>query len=234
MQALRAPVLTESAETIAENVRIVRERLLNALIDAGRDADAAALVAASKTQPVPALQAALTAGLRAFGENRVQEAASRWPELRAEYPDLTLRLIGPLQSNKTREAVALFDAIDSIDRPKIARRVADECRAQNRRLQCLIQLNTGEEPQKAGIIPADLPDLLACCRDEAGLAIDGLMCIPPADQDPAPHFALLVKLADRHGLPVRSMGMSGDYELAARFGATQVRVGTGIFGARGQ
>lgn len=217
---------------IAANLEALRHSLEQAARAAGREAEAVRLIAASKAQPHEALRAALEAGHRHFGENRVQEAQARWPALKDAYPDVVLRLIGPLQSNKVADAVGLFDAIDSIDRPKIAGAIAKESAKQGRRPECLIQVNTGEEPQKAGVSPGDLPGLLDYCRQQAGLPIAGLMCIPPAGENPAPHFALLVKLADRYGLAERSMGMSGDYETAARFGATMVRVGSGIFGER--
>ena len=174
----------------------------------------------------------LDAGQRLFGENRVQEAKAKWPDLRARYPDTELHLIGPLQSNKTREAVELFDAIHTVDRPKIARAIAEEQQKQGKRLKLFIEVNTGEEAQKAGIAPKDTASFLAHCRDDLGLGIAGLMCIPPVDEEAAVHFAFLAKLARELGLPELSMGMSSDFETAAEFGATYVRVGSAIFGAR--
>lgn len=190
------------------------------------------LVAVSKTYPAEAVREALAAGQRIFGENRVQEAKAKFPDLRKDYPDLELHLIGPLQTNKVRDAVALFDVIETIDRPKLARAVADEMERSGRRPRVLIQVNTGREPQKAGIDPDQVDAMVAICRDEFRLPLAGLMCIPPAEQDPAPHFRLLAGLAARHGLAVISMGMSGDFETAIAEGATHVRVGSAIFGHR--
>ena len=190
------------------------------------------LVAVSKRQPDDRIDAALDAGHRCFGENRVQEAQSRWNARRAAYPDLTLHLIGALQTNKAADAVALFDVIEVVDRPKLARALSVEMDKQNRQLACYIQVNTGDEPQKSGISPTDVDDFIRQCRDEFGLDIVGLMCIPPADEEPAMHFALLTTIAKRNGLEKLSMGMSGDYEEAIAFGATSVRVGSAIFGAR--
>jgi pyridoxal phosphate enzyme (YggS family) len=191
----------------------------------------ARLIGASKAQPEAVLLAALRLGLREFGENKVQEAAAKWPGLRVRFPDIRLHLIGPLQSNKAREAVALFDVIHTVDRPKIADALAEACAKEGKRPAMLIQVNTGEEPQKAGVSPDALATLVAHCRD-LDLPITGLMCVPPADVNPAPHFALLRRLADGHGLSELSMGMSGDYAIALRLGATMVRVGTALFGAR--
>ena len=190
------------------------------------------LVAVSKRQPDDRIDAALDAGHRCFGENRVQEAQSRWNARRAAYPDLTLHLIGALQTNKAADAVALFDVIEVVDRPKLARALSVEMDKQNRQLACYIQVNTGDEPQKSGISPTDVDDFIRQCRDEFGLDIVGLMCIPPADEEPAMHFALLATIAKRNELEKLSMGMSGDYEEAIAFGATSVRVGSAIFGAR--
>jgi hypothetical protein len=190
-----------------------------------------ALVAASKTQPVELLAEAIGLGITGFGENKVQEAAAKWPELKRRYPQVRLHLIGPLQSNKVAEAVALFDVIETIDREKIASAVAAEIKKQGRAVNVLIQVNTGEEPQKGGVKPQELPALLEYCRS-VGLEISGLMCIPPAGLNPAPHFALLKKLADRHGLTVLSMGMSDDFAAAIRLGASHVRIGTRLFGVR--
>ncbi len=175
----------------------------------------------------------IAAGQRVFGENRVQEAKAKWPALRETVPDIELHLIGPLQSNKARDAVALFDAIHTIDRDKIAGAVADEMRKQGRTLRLLVEVNTGGEEQKAGVAPDGVEGFVARCRDTHGLTIDGLMCIPPVDEAPAPHFALLAKIARRLGLASLSMGMSADYETAIAFGATDVRVGSAIFGTRG-
>ena len=190
------------------------------------------ITAVSKKQPVERVVAALEAGHRVFGENRVQEAQGKWPELKARYPDVELRLIGPLQSNKAGDAVALFDVIESIDRPKIARALAKEIDRQGKAPRLLIQVNTGEEAQKAGVTPAETAALVELCRSELQLPVEGLMCIPPAEDPPAPHFALLAKLADAAELKVLSMGMSGDYLIGAQLGATHVRIGTAIFGAR--
>lgn len=190
------------------------------------------LVAVSKRQPEEKLEGALAAGQRVFGENRVQEAEAHWASRRAAYPDLELHLIGPLQTNKADEAVALFDVIETLDRPKLARALAKSMEKLGRTPRLLVQVNTGEEPQKAGVVPGELASLLSLAREECGLEVSGLMCIPPAEEPAAPHFALLRRLADEHGLKTVSMGMSGDFELAARLGATHVRVGTGFFGAR--
>lgn len=191
------------------------------------------LIAVSKTFDADAILPVLDAGHREFGENRVQEAQGKWPELKARFADVRLHLIGPLQSNKVKEAVALFDAIHSIDRPKIARAVADEMKKQGRALDLFVQVNTGEEEQKAGVMPAEAKSFVAQCRSELGLNIKGLMCIPPVDEEPGVHFAFLAKLAGDCGVTGLSMGMSGDYETAVKFGATHVRVGSAIFGVRG-
>ena len=191
-----------------------------------------ALVAVSKTQPATAVREALVAGHRLFGENRVQEAQAKYPALRESFPDLALHLIGPLQTNKVKDAVALFDVIETVDRPRLAAALAQEMERTGRRLPCLIEVNTGEEPQKSGVMPEAADAFVLECRDQLGLPIIGLMCVPPLDQEPAPHFALLREIARRNGLEVLSMGMSADFETAIRFGATHVRVGTAIFGAR--
>ncbi|HYE49839.1 MAG TPA: YggS family pyridoxal phosphate-dependent enzyme [Azospirillaceae bacterium] len=217
---------------VAANLAEIRGRIGAAARAVGRDPAGVALVAVSKVQPVERLRAALAAGQRVFGENRVQEAKAKWPALKAEYPDVELHLIGPLQTNKVKEAVALFDVIQTVDRPKLAAALAEECARQGRRPRFLVEVNTGEEPQKAGIPPAEVAAFLAACRDEHGLAVEGLMCIPPAEEEPALHFALLADLARRNGLAGVSMGMSGDYEVAVRMGATHVRVGTALFGER--
>ena len=190
------------------------------------------MTAVSKKHDAARILPALKAGHRVFGENRIQEAAQKWPPIREQYPDIELRLVGPLQSNKAKEAVALFDVIETVDRPKIAAALAREIVAQGREPRLLIQVNIGEEPQKTGISPREADAFIDQCRNEFGLRVDGLMCIPPAEEAPAPHFALLAKIAKRNGLDQLSMGMSADYSLAARLGATHVRIGTAIFGAR--
>ena len=204
--------------------------LKRACRDAGRR-DTPLLVAISKTFNAEAIRPLIAAGQRHFGENRVQEAAAKWPELQAETPGLTLHLVGQLQSNKAAEAVALFDVIHTLDRSSLVTALARACQAAGRQPRLLMQVNIGDEPQKGGCAIAALPALLAEARD-AGLAVDGLMAIPPADREAAPYFALLAELADRHGLPLRSMGMSGDFPTAIMLGATHVRVGTALFGAR--
>ena len=210
----------------------VRNRISKAAGEAGRRPEAVTLVAVSKTFDGDAIRPAIAAGQRVFGENRVQEAQGKWPALRVETAGIELHLIGPLQSNKAAEAVALFDVIETVDREKIARAVAAEMARQGRALRLYVQVNTGLEPQKAGIAPDDTVAFVAFCRDELGLTIEGLMCIPPADENPGLHFALLAKLAGRCNLDRLSMGMSGDYEVAIGFGATGVRVGSAIFGTR--
>ncbi len=210
----------------------VHKRIAKAEAEAGRPAGSVTLVAVSKTFDVGAITPVIAAGQRVFGENRIQEAKAKWPALRAATPDVELHLIGPMQSNKVKDAVALFDVIHTVDRDKIAKLIAAEINAQGRTPRLLVEVNTGAEPQKAGILPQDADDFIARCRDVHGLAIDGLMCIPPFEDVAAPHFALLQKTADRLSLPVLSMGMSADFETAIQFGATHVRVGTAIFGVR--
>jgi len=219
-------------EVIAANLAMVRGRIEAAARAAGRASDAVTLVAVGKTHGADAIRAALIAGQRAFGENRVQEALAKFPALRAEFPDLTLHLIGPLQSNKVKDAVAHFDVIETVDRPRLAEALAREMVRADRRLPCFIEINTGEEPQKSGVFPDAADAFIADCRDRLGLPIVGLMCVPPQDEEPSPHFALLREIARRNDLAGLSMGMSADYEIAIRFGATHVRVGTAIFGAR--
>lgn len=216
----------------AGNLSKINEELAMARCEAGRSAGAVTVTAVSKQHDATRILPVLNAGHRVFGENRVQEAAGKWPQLRQQFPDLELRLVGPLQSNKAAEAVALFDAIETVDRPKIAAALARELAKQGRRPQLLVQINTGEEPQKAGVSPKDADAFIGQCESQFGLEIHGLMCIPPADEPPAPHFALLAKIAGRHGLIQLSMGMSADYAAAARLGATHVRIGTAIFGSR--
>jgi hypothetical protein len=218
---------------IAANLAAVRERIAAAARTAERARESVTLVAVSKTHPAASVRQALIAGHRVFGENRVQEAQAKYPELREEFPDLALHLIGPLQTNKVRDAVAAFDVIESVDRLRLAQALAKEIEHSRRRPPCLIEVNTGEEPQKAGIMPADADGFILECRERLELPIIGLMCVPPLDEEPAPHFALLREIARRNNLQVRSMGMSADFEKAIRFGATHVRVGTAIFGARG-
>ncbi len=222
----------EAAQDIAGNLHTVRERIAEAARAAGRDPSAVTLCAVSKTVPADRILRAIAAGQREFGENRVQEAASKWPALREREPGLTLHLIGPLQTNKAGKAVALFDVIQTVDRPKLARVLAREMEKTGRRPLCFVQVNTGAEPQKAGILPQQADAFIAACRREFGLPVVGLMCIPPVDEEPALHFALLREIAERNGLSALSMGMSADYEVAIAFGATVVRVGTAIFGAR--
>jgi pyridoxal phosphate enzyme (YggS family) len=226
--------MTQEAETstTAERLAEIRSRIAAAAVAAGRDPAAVSLVAVSKTKSATEIRPAIAAGHRLFGENRVQEALAKWPPIKAEYPDLRLHLIGPLQTNKVRDAVRLFDAIESLDREKLARALAAEMANQGRRVDCFIQVNTGAEPQKAGVEPGKADAFIGLCRDGLGLPIAGLMCIPPVEEDPAPHFELLRKIARRNGLSGLSMGMSADFEVAIRFGATQVRVGTAIFGGR--
>jgi pyridoxal phosphate enzyme (YggS family) len=217
---------------VEQRLETVRARVADAAQAAGRASDAVTLIAVSKTFPADAVLPALGAGQRAFGENRVQEAGAKWPQLREAFPDVALHLIGPLQSNKAREAVALFDAIHTVDRDKIAAALAAEIARQGRAPQLFVEVNTGGEPQKAGVLPTEADAFVKRCREVHGLAIAGLMCSPPVSDVAAPHFALLAKLAKRLGLTFVSMGMSGDFETAIRMGATHVRVGSAIFGER--
>jgi PLP dependent protein len=210
----------------------VEQEIARACEQARRDRASVALIAVSKTFDAEAIAPVIEAGQRVFGENRVQEAKAKWPGLMSAYPGIALHLIGPLQSNKAKEAVALFDAIHSVDRPSICEALAKEIVSQKRRPQLFVQLNTGEEPQKAGVAPAEADAFIASCRDKYGLQISGLMCIPPVNDAPAPHFALTAKIAARNGLKNLSMGMSADFTLAIQFGATHVRVGSAIFGVR--
>ncbi|MGE0211677.1 MAG: YggS family pyridoxal phosphate-dependent enzyme [Parvibaculaceae bacterium] len=219
------------AETTAQRLALVREAIRAAALRAGRDPATVTLVAVSKTVGAEGIEPALAAGQRVFGENRVQEAKGKWPALRERYPDIALHLIGPLQTNKAVDAVRLFDCIESVDREKLARSLAAEMEKQGKRVPIHIQVNTGEEQQKGGVSPEAADGLVALSR-ELGLEVAGLMCIPPADEDPAPHFTLLAKIARRNGIEALSMGMSGDFETAVAQGATHVRVGTAIFGSR--
>lgn len=217
---------------IAERLSGIRARMGAALAAAGRAQDAACLIAVAKTFGADAVEAAIAAGQRVFGENRVQEAMGKYPALRAAHPDLELHLIGPLQTNKVKEAVATFDAIHTLDRPKLAAALAAEIARTGKRPQLFVQVNTGSEPQKAGVLPEEADAFLAECRERHGLAIAGLMCIPPLAEIPAPHFAFLSEIAKRNGLSALSMGMSGDFETALALGATHIRVGSAIFGPR--
>ena len=210
----------------------IRQRIAAAARAAGREPSEVTLVAVSKVQPAERIEAVLAAGHRVFGENRVQEAVARWPALRERYGDVELHLVGPLQTNKARQAVELFDVIGALDRPRLARKLAEVFAATGRALPCYIQVNTGEEPQKAGVLPEGADAFIAECRDTHGLPVAGLMCIPPVGEAPAPHFALLREIAERNGLAGLSMGMSDDFETAIGFGATIVRIGSALFGAR--
>jgi PLP dependent protein len=218
----------------SDGITGVREQIAAACRDAGRDPATVTLVAVSKTFGADAIEPVIAAGQRVFGENRVQEAKAKWPPLIARHGagGLELHLVGPLQSNKAKEAVALFDAIHSVDRPSLAEALAKEIAKQARHPVLFAEINTGAEPQKAGVLPQDADGFLAACRDRYGLTIAGLMCIPPAEEAPAPHFALTAKIARRNGLSLLSMGMSADFQTAIAFGATHVRVGTAIFGVR--
>jgi PLP dependent protein len=219
---------TNSAAQLAQ----VRGEIAAACRDAGREPSSVTLVAVSKTFPAEAIAPVIAAGQRVFGENRVQEAKAKWPLLRAAHPDIELHLIGPLQSNKAKEAVALFDAIHSVDRASLAEALAKEIARQGRRPTLFVEINTGEEPQKAGVLPDQADAFIRSCRESYGLTIAGLMCIPPFEEAPGPHFALTAKIAARNGLELLSMGMSADFASAVTFGATHVRVGTAIFGSR--
>jgi hypothetical protein len=226
--------VSDSAEiAVFDNFQAILAELRRVEADAGRAAGSVRLVAVGKTHPGELMRPLLAAGHRMFGENRVQEAAAKWPPLKAVWPDIELHLIGPLQTNKVREAVALFDVIETIDRPKLAVAVAAEQQKSGRRVVCYVQVNVGLEPQKAGVAPGQADAFIEACRGEWGLTVDGLMCIPPADDEPEPHFRRLAELAHRHRLSTLSMGMSADWPAAVRAGATHVRLGTAIFGGRG-
>jgi pyridoxal phosphate enzyme (YggS family) len=224
--------MPDPAPGAAERLAEIKTRIAKAARSVGRDPASVQLVAVSKTFGAEAIAPVLAAGHRHFGENRVQEAKAKWPELCARHPGIELHLIGPLQSNKTKEAVELFDAIHTVDRPKIAKAIAEEMQRQGRRLKLFVEVNTGEEPQKAGIAPAETAAFVAHCREGLGLDIAGLMCIPPVDEEPAVHFAFLAKVAREAGVAELSMGMSSDFETAVELGATYVRVGSAIFGHR--
>lgn len=225
---LSSPARSPLPNALAE----VEAGIARACKDARRERASVTLIAVSKTFDADAIMPVIAAGQRVFGENRVQEAKAKWPALVAAHPGLRLHLIGPLQSNKAKEAVALFDAIHSVDRPSVCEALAKEMARQQRAPELFVQLNTGEEPQKAGIAPADADAFIAACRDTYGLTISGLMCIPPVEEPPAPHFALTAKIAARNGLSQLSMGMSADFATAIQLGATHVRIGSAIFGAR--
>jgi PLP dependent protein len=221
----------DNADVTSSLHAVIRD-IADAARRAGRDPASVKLIAVSKTVPAHAIEEAIGLGQRRFGENRVQEAKAKWPALNAHHPGLELHLIGPLQSNKVRDAIQLFDVIHSVDRPKIAAALAEEMSRTGKRPRLLVQVNTGEELQKSGVLPSETDAFVARCGDEYGLVIEGLMCIPPFDEEPAMHFALLAKIAARLGLKELSMGMSGDFEKAIALGATYVRIGTAIFGAR--
>jgi len=225
---MECPALT----VLLENYHRLQNALSDAALAAGRAPTTVTLLAVSKTQPAEPVAALLAAGQRHFGENRVAEAAGKYPPLRSLYPDLRLHLIGPLQTNKVKQAVSLFDVIETVDRPKLAQALAAEMAASGRALPCLIEVNIGEEPQKSGVAPSDVADFLVACRGW-GLGVTGLMCIPPQHRDPAPHFRRLQSLARTLALPVLSMGMSGDFAAAIACGATEIRIGTALFGMRG-
>ncbi len=220
------------SQHIATSLASVQAEIAGACREAKRDPAEVTLIAVSKTFGADAIEAAIAAGQRVFGENRVQETKAKWPDIRARHAGLALHLIGPLQSNKAKEAVALFDAIHSVDRPSICEALAKEIGKQGRAPQLFVEINTGAEPQKAGILPEEADGFLRDCRDTYGLTISGLMCIPPFDEVPAPHFALTAKIAARNGLKLLSMGMSADFATAIQFGATHLRVGSAIFGGR--
>jgi PLP dependent protein len=225
-------VSNTAAIDVAANLAAVNARIAAAAMAAGQPGESVTLVAVAKTHPADIVRRALAAGHRVFGENRVQEAEAKWPALKGEFPDLVLHLVGPLQRNKVRRAVRLFDVIETIDRTELAHAIGGAARDEGRCPQVFVQVNTGEEPQKAGVMPEKTDALVRACRDEFGLPLRGLMCIPPVDEEPSLHFALLREIARRNHLDGLSMGMSADFEVAVRFGATHVRIGTAIFGAR--
>src|SRR5688572_12654083 len=225
-------MLRMTIASTAIGLSAVRKEIDRACVEARRDPASVTLIAVAKTFGADAITPVIEAGQKVFGENRVQEAKVKWPPLKAKHPGLELHMIGPLQSNKAKEAVALFDAIHSVDRPSLCETLAKEIAKINRRPLLFIEINTGAEPQKAGVLPQDADAFLARCRQSCGLTVDGLMCIPPFEEAPAPHFALTAKIAARNGLKLLSMGMSADFATAIAFGATHVRVGTAIFGER--
>jgi pyridoxal phosphate enzyme (YggS family) len=225
-------MVSASHEDQLDGLRNVRQRIERATQDCGRKPGEVALACVSKTFPAEAIEPVLAAGERIFGENRVQEAKQKWPELKARFPHVSLHLIGPLQTNKVKEAVELFDVIETVDRPKLAEALAAEIKKSGKAPKLYVEVNTGAEPQKAGVLPQDADSFIHDCRERLGLQIEGVMCIPPQDQQCSPHFALLAEIARRNHIPVISMGMSADFELAIQLGATHVRVGTAIFGAR--
>jgi pyridoxal phosphate enzyme (YggS family) len=223
--------MSQATDTVAR-LQAVRAAIARAARDVERDPASVTLVAVSKTFPADAIEPVLAAGQRIFGENYVQEAKAKWTALRERYADVELHMIGPLQSNKAKEAVGLFDVIHTLDRASLAEALAKELARSERRLRLLVQVNTGEEPQKGGVLPSETDAFLAACRERWKLPVEGLMCIPPADDPPSPHFALLNTIAARHGLKTLSMGMSADFEAAIQLGATHVRIGSAIFGER--
>ncbi len=224
--------MTNTPQTTISGLGAVRAEIARACRDAGRDVSSVTLVAVSKTFPAEAIEPVIAAGQTAFGENRVQEAKSKWPPLQAKHTGVSLHLIGPLQSNKAKEAVALFDAIHSVDRASLCEALSKEIAKQARRPLLFAEINTGAEPQKAGVLPQDANAFLNACRETYGLTMSGLMCIPPLDEAPGPHFALTAKIAKRNGLKLLSMGMSADFPVAISLGATHVRIGSAIFGGR--
>jgi PLP dependent protein len=227
-----APMTTTTDTVLQTPLAKVRQDIARACVEAKRDPTSVTLVAISKTFDAAAIEPVLAEGQRVFGENRVQEARAKWPALRARYPDVELHLVGPLQSNKAKEAVALFDALHAVDRPSLCAALAKEIEKQGRAPVLFVEVNTGAEPQKAGVLPEAADEFLKACHEAYRLPIAGLMCIPPLNEAPAPHFALTAKIAARNGLKLLSMGMTADFPIAIRFGATHVRVGTAIFGAR--
>lgn len=224
--------MMDATTTPAERLATVQAEIAAACREAGRDPANVTLVAIAKTFGPEAIEPVLAAGQRIFGENRVQEAKAKWPSLQARHPGVELHLVGPLQSNKAKEAVALFDAIHAVDRPSLCQALAKEIARQDRRPTLFVEINVGAEAQKAGVLPEEADAFIKACRETYGLQVSGLMCIPPVDEAPAPHFALLAKIAKRNNLNLLSMGMSSDFAIAVRFGATHVRVGTAIFGER--
>jgi PLP dependent protein len=222
-----------TSEAKVSGLAVVRAEIAHACEQHRRDVASVTLVAVSKTFDSVAIEPVIAQGQRVFGENRVQESLAKWPGLKERYPDISLHLIGPLQSNKTKEAVALFDAIHTVDRPSLCAALAKEIQKQGKSPLLFVEINTGAEPQKAGVLPEQADEFLRACREAYGLDVRGLMCIPPHEEAPGPHFALTAKIAARNGLKLLSMGMSADFPVAIQFGATHVRVGSAIFGARG-